>query len=57
MIQDTLNKNHYIAESGKIIIHKDDTFDDETKTYHTATTSIWLGRNYSIANYKEVIEK
>lgn len=57
MIQDTLNKNHYIAESGKIIIHKDDTFDDETKTYHTATTSIWLGRNDSIDNYKEVIEK
>lgn len=56
MVQDTKNKNHYLAEENKIIIAKDDVFDEETKTYKTATKSIWLGKFDNIENYKEVDE-
>lgn len=56
MVQDTKNKNHYLAEENKIIIAKGDVFNEETKAYETATKSIWLGKFDNIENYKEVDE-
>lgn len=56
MIQDIQFKNHYIAEDGKVIIQKNDVLDEETKTYPTATKSLWLGKFDNIENYKEVDE-
>ena len=54
MTQDLINRNHYIADKGKVIIQKGDVLDAETNTYATATQSLWLGKGDSIANYEEV---
>lgn len=54
MIQDLINKNHYTAELGKVIIQKGDVLDIEINAYATATQSLWLGKGDSIENYEEV---
>lgn len=50
MKQDLEHLNHYLADSGKVIIKKDRTDEDKS------TKSIWLGNFDNIENYEEIDE-